>query len=232
VFELDSYFSTNESTTGYELPVEYEVLPSGYVLVRIWSFFDNDLLTVQLWERLMIALRDNNAPGLIIDLRSNGGGSGFLADQMAAYFFNEPLILGGTAFFDKSTGRFFQDTNRLERFYLPPEELRYNGPVAVIIGPNCASACEFFAYDMTLQNRATIVGHYPTSGLGGGISDFAMPEGLFVRFTIGRAVDADGNIHIEGIGVAPTLRVPVDEAALFGESDVLIDAAVAALSGG
>jgi C-terminal processing protease CtpA/Prc len=232
VFDLDSYFAATEdsSTTGYELPVEYEVLPSGYVLARIWSFFDNDLLTVQLWERLMVALRDNNAPGLIIDMRSNGGGSGFLADQMAAYFFNEPLILGGTAFFDDSIGRFFQDTNRLERFYLPPDELRYNGRVAVIVGPNCASACEFFAYDMTLQDRAIIVGHYPTAGLGGSITDFAMPEGMFVRFTIGRAVDADGNIHIEGIGVQPTVRVPVDEAALFGESDVLLDAAVNALA--
>jgi C-terminal processing protease CtpA/Prc len=230
--DLDSYFAANDesSPTGYELPVEFEVLPSGYVLARIWSFSDNDLLTVQLWERLMIALRDNNAPGVIIDMRNNGGGSGFLADQMAAYFFNQPLILGGTAFFDDSIGRFFQDTNRLERFYLPPDELRYNGRVAVIVGPSCVSACEFFAYNMTLQDRAAIVGHYPTGGLGGSITDFAMPDGIFVRFTIGRAVDADGNIHIEGIGVPPTVRVPLDEAALFGDSDVLIDAAVAALS--
>jgi C-terminal processing protease CtpA/Prc len=83
---------------------------------------------------------------------------------------------------------------------------------------------------MTLQDRAIIVGHYPTAGLGGSITDFAMPEGIFVRFTIGRAVDADGNIHVEGIGVQPTVRVPVDEAALFGDADVLLDAAVAALA--
>jgi C-terminal processing protease CtpA/Prc len=36
-----------------------------------------------------------------------------------------------------------------------------------------------------------------------------MPEGISVQFTIGRAVDANGDVHIEGTGVAPTVRVPV-----------------------
>ena len=36
-----------------------------------------------------------------------------------------------------------------------------------------------------------------------------MPENLSVQLTIGRAVDAQGNIHIEGTGVVPALKVPV-----------------------
>ena len=43
-----------------------------------------------------------------------------------------------------------------QRFYLPAEELRYDGEVAVLVGPNCNSACEFFSYDMTLEDRAAI----------------------------------------------------------------------------
>jgi Peptidase family S41 len=131
------------------------------------------------------------------------------------------------------TGDFEFDSNREEFFILPPENLRYNGPVAVLVGPACASACEFFSYDMTLENRAEIVGMYPTQGLGGSVEQFFMPEGQTVQMTIGRAVDADGDIHIEGLGVAPTVQVPVTEETLFYEGeDVILDYAVAALSAG
>jgi C-terminal processing protease CtpA/Prc len=100
-------------------------------------------------------------------MRQNGGGSGFLADQMAAYFFDAPLELGKTGYYDESLGEFYFDPDRTDRFYLPDESLRYSGPVAVVTGPNCASACEFFTHDMALDGRAEIVAHYPTAGLGG-----------------------------------------------------------------
>jgi C-terminal processing protease CtpA/Prc len=234
-FEFESYDAAlateGAQPTGYELPVEYELLDSGFVLARIWSFQDNDLLTIQLWERLMQTLNDQGAAGLIIDMRNNGGGAGFLADQMAAYFFDEPLLLGGTANYDRSVGTFVLDEERPDRFYLPPENLRYRGQVAVLVGPNCVSACEFFADNMTQQDRAAIVGHYPTGGLGGSITDFAMPNDLFVRFTTGRALDAEGNVHIEGQGVAPTVRVPVTAESLLSDDDEVLQAAVDYLSG-
>lgn len=229
--ESFSFSSFNVGLTGYELPLEYQILDSGYGYVQIYSFFDNELLTVQLWERMIQALNENGVSGLIIDLRQNGGGSGFLADQMAAYFFDESLVVGNTGFYDEDLGEFFFDTERQEVFYPPPEGLRYHGKVAVLVGPNCASACEFFAYDMTIQDRAAIVGQYPTAGLGGSVEDFYMPEGETVRFTIGRAVDAEGNIHIEGKGVAPTVRVPVNEDTLFSEGDPILEAAVVYLDG-
>ena len=110
-------------------------------------------------------------------------------------------------------------------FFLPPEEFRYHGKIVVLVGPDCASACEFFSYDMTLQNRATIVGMYPTAGLGGSVDDVAMPAEETFRFTQGRAVDAEGNIHIEGIGVVPDIVVPVTEETLFGLGDPVLAAA-------
>lgn len=212
--------------TGAELPVQFELLDSGYGYVRIDSFSDNNLLTVQLWERMIRTLRQQQTPGLIIDMRKNSGGSGFLADQMAAYFFNEPLRLGNTGYYDETLDDFFFDPRTEERFFLPAPDLRYRGKVAVLVGPNCKSACEFFSYALTLQNRAAIIGQYPTAGLGGSVADFKMPGGQFVRFTIGRAVDMNGEIHVEGKGVAPTVRVPVNEETVFGEGDPVLDAAV------
>src|SRR3990170_2537160 len=213
-FSFSSFFA---GVTGLELPVEYEILDNGYGYVAIYSFFDNDVLTIQLWERLMQTLNSEGVPGLIIDLRHNGGGSGFLADQMAAYFFDEELELGNTGYYDDSTGDFFFDTGDVSQFFPPREELRYDGRVVLLVGPACASACEFFAYDMTLQDRATVVGQYPTAGAGGSVEDFVMPEGISVRMTIGRAVDSEGDIHVEGTGVVPYVRVSVTEETITAE---------------
>jgi C-terminal processing protease CtpA/Prc len=175
------------------------------------------------------ALNDNSVPGLVIDLRQNGGGRGFLADQMAAYFFNDKLDLGNSAEYDPSIGKFYFDPNTEEHFILPPENMRYNGKIAVLIGPDCASACEFFAYDMTLQSRAAIVGEYHTAGLGGGVDDVKMPDNVTVRITIAQAVDANGNVHIEGKGVQPTIQVPLTEQNLTSTGDPVMDAALNAL---
>lgn len=228
--ELESFdasaIGVRQGFTGYELPLDYYVRPDGYVVAKIYSFQDNRLLSIQLWERLMQTLNLQGAPGLIIDMRENLGGSGFLADQMAAYLFDEPLLLGQTAHYDRFSGEFFSDPRGVDRYYLPTPEKRYRGPVAVLVGPNCNSACEFFSYDLTLNDRAAIVGQYPTAGLGGSIDYFILPPGIFFQFTAGRALDADGEIHIEGKGVVPTVRVPVNEETLFGGEDAILEAAV------
>lgn len=227
IAEQESWFAGpfTSDATGFELPVQYDVLPGGYVYAEITSFFDNDLLTIQLWERLIGDLNENDVPGLILDMRENGGGSGFLADQMAAYFFDEELELGNTGYYDETLDAFYFDEEDVDTFILPDESLRYDGDVVIIVGPNCASACEFFSYNMTVQDRATVIGHFPTAGLGGSVEDFLMPPGLTVRFTIGQAVDQNGNIHIEGIGVVPDVTIPVTEEALIGDRDVLLEEA-------
>jgi C-terminal processing protease CtpA/Prc len=81
--------------------------------------------------------------------------------------------------------------------------------VAVLVGPACASACEFFSYDLTLNDRAVIVGQYPSEGAGGSVEAFFMPEDIYCQLTTGRAMDADENIHLEGRGVVPAVKVPV-----------------------
>jgi C-terminal processing protease CtpA/Prc len=229
-FESYDFSSPFVETTGYELPVEFEILESGLGYVKILDFFDNELLTIQLWERMVQDLNENRVPGLIIDLRTNTGGWGYLADQMAAYFFDEELVAGNSAHYDDSTGEFYADPGDEEILFPPREELRYHGSIVAIISPACSSACEFFAYDLTLQDRSTIIGQYPTSGLGGGVEEFVMPEDIDVRFTVGRAIDVDGNIHIEGKGVEPDVRVPITEEnvlAVYRDGrDIVLDAAI------
>jgi C-terminal processing protease CtpA/Prc len=222
--------TAGSSQTGFELPLDYEILDNGYAYVTIYSFSDNSRLSIELWERLMRTLNELEVPGLIIDMRHNGGGSGWIADQMAAYFYDEELPLGNVARYDKSKQDFYVDPNGAAHFYLPDEQFRYHGKVAVLVGQNCVSACEFFTHNMTLEDRAAIVGMYATAGGGGGVQDVVLPEGVIFRFPIARNLDPQGNIIIEGTGVAPTVKVPVDENTLFAESDPILDAAIAWLN--
>ncbi|MBN8593188.1 MAG: PDZ domain-containing protein [Anaerolineae bacterium] len=227
--ESFSFSSFNRGLTGVELPVEYRLLDNFMLYIKIYSFSESSRLTIQLWERALAIAADNQLPGVIVDMRQNGGGWGFLADQMAAYFFDEPLVLGFSSSYDESRGEFFIDPESEDRFILPREELRYSGPVAVLVGPACSSACELFSYNMTQEDRAAIVGQYPTGGLSGGQEAFLMPEGIQLQFSVNRPLDEDGNIIIEGTGVVPTVQVPVTAETVLTEDDVVLDAAVAHL---
>ncbi len=234
VQEFDSFSQSSFFTgrTGLELPVEFEILDEGIGYVEITGFLDNQLLTIQLWERMIQNLNENNIDSLVIDMRQNGGGFGFLADMMAAYFFDEALITGNSEQFDEDLGEFITKPENARGFILPPNrDLYYDGQITVLVGPACASACEFFSFDLTLQNRAVIVGQYPSAGLGGGVNDLRMPEGESVRYTVGRAIGPDGNIHIEGIGVQPNIVVPVTEETLFTDEDVVLQTAIDYLQG-
>lgn len=228
--EQDSYdFSSPEESVEdatFNLPVEYKLLDSGYGYVSINSFADNDRLSIQIWERLMTTLNQQGTTGLIIDMRHNTGGSGWLADQMAAYFFDDALDLGNAEAYDDAKGEFYLDPNAEVYFYPPEEQFRYHGEIAVLVAPTCISACEFFTRDMTLQDRATIVGQYPTAGGGGGIKAVLLPEGIYFQFPVARNLDAEGNIIIEGVGIIPTVKVPVDEETVVTTEDVILNAAI------
>ena len=227
-----SFASFNAGEPQTQLPVDFSILPDGLGYIKISSFLDNDVLSIQVWERAISYFNENKIPGVIIDMRHNGGGNGWLADQMAAYFFNKETVVGNTAYYNKGSGTFYMDPGDQTSMIPPPANLQYNGPIAVLVGPACASACEFFSYDMTVNNRAKIVGQYPTDGAGGSVEDFIMPENIQVQLTIGRAVDANGNVHIEGKGVVPTVKVPVTADTLQKQAngeDVVLEAAETAL---
>jgi C-terminal processing protease CtpA/Prc len=235
VSERESFSATSfvygEPETS--LPVEFEILPDGYGYIKIASFSDNQVLTIQAWEYALQYFIDNEVPGVILDMRHNSGGSGWLADQMAAYFIEEEVISGTGSTYDEVTGEFYMDPAS-EALMIPPRAaLQYTGPVVVMVGPACVSACEFFSYNMTINDRAIIVGQYPTSGAGGGVEAFLMPENTYVQMTVSRQMDADGNIHIEGGGVAPDVRVPVTiesiQRELAGE-DVILETALKVIS--
>ena len=117
------------------------------------------------------------------------------------------------------------------RTYLIPANAFHRAAIAVLVGPDCASACEGFANALSQGGRAIVVGHYPSAGMYGevGRGQYELPGDLSLQFPTGRPETPDGELMIEGIGVVPDILVPVTEESALGLSDTVLLAAIDAL---
>jgi carboxyl-terminal processing protease len=228
--EYDSLFKTIPSFSQdvLELPITGKVLSSGIGYIRITSFNDDYNLMAKLWDRYMQSMVDNDVAGLIIDLRSNSGGSSGLAMDFAGYFFDREIKLYDTYYYNAISGQFEASGYPT---LLKPAPLYYKGPIAVLVSPDCVSACEGFAYALHQDQRSIVVGNYPTAGAFGevGLGQYKLPDDFSMQLPTGRPVTPEGEIVIEGKGVIPDISVPVTIESVLGHTDTLLDAAVQAL---
>lgn len=208
------------------LPLQGEVLDeSGFGYIQLTTFSGDYNLMARLWEHYITELNDNDVPGLIIDIRVNGGGNGALALDFAGYFFDEEIILSRRSYYNDLLGEFeyLELPSRVE-----PAPMQYDGPVVLLVGPSCVSACEGFAYAMIQGGRSTVVGHYPTAGAFGevGRGQYSLPGDLSLQFPTGRPETLDGELLIEGVGIVPDITVPVTAESALGEVDTVLEAAI------
>jgi C-terminal processing protease CtpA/Prc len=229
--EYESLFRTfpNADADPLALPVEAHTLAdSGLGYIRINTFSDDDNLMARLWDRYLQDLIDNETPGLILDLRQNSGGSGAMASNYAGYFFEEEFELFNGLYYNEVSGQFEagEQPSRVR-----PAPLHFAGPVAVLVGPDCVSACEGFAYAMQHDGRAIIVGHYPSAGAFGevGQGQYKLPDEMEMQFPTGRFETLEGELAIEGVGVVPDITVPVTVESALGRVDAVLQAAVEAV---
>jgi len=231
VVDYDSLFAAFPDF-GYDpllLPVEGEVLdPSGLGYLQVTTFSEDYNLMARLWEFHLKQLLEAEIPGLIIDVRNNGGGNGGLALDFAGFFFDESFVLSQGLYYNEDTGGF---EARGVPARLEPAPLLYQGPLAVLVGPNCVSACEGFVHALTQGGRAIVIGHAPTAGAYGevGRGQYEMPGDLSVQFPTGRPETPRGELLIEGAGIAPDVLVPVTYDSVIGGTDVVLQAAIDAL---
>lgn len=229
--EYQSFFETIPSfrQDPLALPVTGEVLDeSGLGYLRITTFSDDYNLMARLWERYIKTLNDEQVPGLILDLRANSGGSLGLAMSFAGYFTETSVDLYTNYYYNEISGQFeaASGPTRLE-----PAPDFFPGPLAILVSPDCVSACEGFAYALQKIGRAIVVGHYPTAGAFGevGQGQYLLPGEMKMQFPTGRPQLPDGQVVIEGTGVIPDILVPITEESALGKVDALLQAAIKAL---
>lgn len=216
-----------------QYPIDARFTPDNRYRYVISTDFAYELrLTIMLWERVLASLNDGYGEGLIIDLRQNPGGLGPLAAHMLAYLLSEPFdAYGYSEPSSAADGLPSGSSTIIERIVPVPPAMRYDGPVAVLVGPYCRSACEIFAYIVKATGRGAVIGAYPTAGMVGSVNWVNMPEDEQFYYSAGSVIDPNGQVIIEGTGVEPTILVPIDESTLFSETDPLVDAAIAYFDG-
>jgi C-terminal processing protease CtpA/Prc len=210
------------------LPVEFEIMESGVGYVAIYSEADDIQLTVKLFERALQAFEGYEVPGIVIDMRYNGGGTPL---GLAGFLYDQEIPLGQSYYYNENTQQF--EPEGMEDKILPNTNQYRFEKIVILVGPACASACEEEAYGFSQVPGAEVVGMFPSSSMFGEVSrgQFSMPEGFSMQFPTGRYLLPDGSIFLEGTGIQPTLWVPKtfenvssteDVVLQFGERAVLL----------
>lgn len=155
--------------------------------------------------------------GLILDLRSNGGGFVTTVAQVASYFFPDETNLG--EFITRQGRSTPRQTQKLKSFY--------REPLIVLVSSRSASGSEIFAAAVQEQKRGVIVGtNAMTCGCLLGVSrTLKLSDGGKLNVSDTDYRTALGR-RIEGIGVKPDQQVEIKIADLLANRDKSFETAV------
>ena len=163
--------------------------------------------------------------GLIIDIRSNGGGNLSYAEKLAARFCQEKTLVG---YMQHKTGPGHSDFSKLEPLYLEPSRrVRWHKPVVVLTNRHVYSAANEFVLYMKALPGVTLVGDQTGGGAGMPFSS-SLPNGWVVRFSAVPTYDARQQ-SIE-FGIAPDYNVSLTDADFLQGKDTIIEFARKLLS--
>ena len=157
--------------------------------------------------------QSKNATGIIVDLRSDAGGSLNECDSAVSAFVPEFTRIARTS--DGDTRTRVRGGVRLEDG-LPPVSIRnatlWTGPTAVLVDRDSASCSEFFAFEVQYTQRGPIIGE-ETAGVGNTATRvFELPGKAALNLTITNYVKPDGTPY-------PT-RITPDQKREFTEDDL------------
>ncbi len=193
---------------------EARVLPGGFVYVRFDGF---DWKQMRWFSRQLKAHRA--APGVVVDLRKNSGGTLLSLGLMIGEFFDRGFDYAES--FDREGGRHELRT-------LTFGSAHYAGRVAVLVDHVSASAAEIFAATIQERRRGTVIGH-PTAGNVLAARMRSLPDGGMFEYS-DRDLHLKGGRRLEGSGVTPDVVSPaftLDDLRTGRDPD--LDAAVRAL---
>jgi carboxyl-terminal processing protease len=192
---------------------EERALPGGAVYLRFDEF---DFAALSWFSSRLKAHQD--APAVVLDLRSNPGG----------YTVALRVALGELFPGRVATGRTVSRQGRAREVRSQSWlSANYSGRVVVLTGPSTGSAAEILAHVLQHHRRATIVGRR-TAGAVIYSRYFSLPGGGRLSVPVEDYVGLDGK-RLEGRGVTPDVAVPVSLADLRAGRDDDLAAALALL---
>ncbi len=178
--------------------------PDGFGYLAVTSLVGSNADFAGLEEALRSVL---DAPGLIVDLRINGGGDERRAAAIAGILTRERLVYAQSQVRSGPSPTDF--TPPRDRTLPPRSDLQYDGPVVCLFGPGTVSSAEGFALMMNSLPNVTTIG-LPTRGASGNPAPVILPNGVTVSFSRWVALNRNGE-PIEDRGVQPDLLIDSTE---------------------
>lgn len=167
-------------------------LPSGYGYLKLDRW---DARAGQPFGAELLRLMD--APGLILDLRGNAGGTREAVLEVASHFFSSEVRFWAEK--DRSGKVRTYTTHVLDR--------TYGGPLVVLVDERSASSSEVFASMVQEHGRARLVGR-PTCGCVLNAKVRELKAGGALSFSWKTVQSLHGSV-LEGVGVTPERLVPL-----------------------
>ena len=187
-------------------PVQRIDLPSGVRVLR-FDRFDRDSLA---WLRAN--LPEASTRGLVLDLRHNSGGKVWVERELLSHFLPPGAVTGRVVRRGRENVEKTVATKR-----------RFDGPLAVLVGPMSASAAEVSSAALRYHRRALLVGS-ETAGAVLMSRGYPLPGGGRVQVAIADWRATDGR-RLEGVGVKPDLAVAQTLEAIRAGRDLPLEAA-------
>ena len=196
--------------------MRYKILEDniGYLYYGSFSSDIGDGNLDQVLNRMAIC------QGLIIDVRSNGGGNLTNVEKITSRFFNERQLIG---YISHKIGPGHNDFSTLYPKYMESSDrVRYQKPVVVLTNRGCYSATNEFVSIMKYAPNVTVIGDKTGGGSGLPFTS-ELPNGWSVRFSASPMFNAEKE-HIE-FGVEPDLYVNMLDADSEKNRDTIIERA-------
>ncbi|TAG83067.1 MAG: hypothetical protein EAZ21_02535 [Betaproteobacteria bacterium] len=205
--------------------VSSRVLPSGFGYVRLSAF--NEVLRADLLAGIE---RVKDTPGLVLDLRGNGGGSLAMAEALLARFFDSKTVLGKTTTRDGTPVNALFGLAKimaLERA-TPGAKNAYRAPLVVLVDAQSASASEAVSSSLQASGRATVIGETTCGCLLAFMGYVPLEGGGQLAFSQLGFITKTGKI-VEREGVKPEVEIVPSASDLQLNRDRVLEAAEAHL---
>lgn len=180
--------------------VNYEMYDNGVGYIQITEF---DEVTSDQFAEALAVIKGFDARGLILDLRSNPGGSLPVVVDIARSILPKGLIV------------YTEDKYGEREEYTCDGRNELQIPLVVLINGNSASASEILAGAVKDYHKGTLIG---TTTFGKGIVQRILPltDGTALKLTISSYYTPSGN-NIHGIGIEPDIVCEFDSDAYYDE---------------